>query len=160
MEVSNQANQFQMMNQYQMQTTQKTENSIQPVPNPNDPKISNEDLYAASNGNAIKTEEGVSLTPQGELNVSNNQDANVAQSETDLQATRDDQRATATDYLGMQSKKSQVEIYLAVANEGEAQVDDSTPSIIESLRDVQKQNNAVNAYATYQENQQGGSVLY
>ena len=58
--------------------------------------------------------------------------------------------------------QSQVEIYLAVATDGKVDIgDDQTPSIIESLRDVQKQNNAVEAYATYEENQKNtNSSIY
>ena len=163
MEVSSQQNSYQMMNTYQMQNSNKPENSIQPVPNPGEQKVSNEDLYEASNGNLVKGKEGgVELTPQGQNNVSNAQEANTAEQEAAAQAEKDAMRGNATDYLAHQSKKSQVEIYLAVATDNKVEFgDNDTASIIESLRDVQKQNNAVEAYATYSENQKGGTaVLY
>ncbi len=162
MEVSSQQNNYQMMNMYQMQNSNKPENSIQPVPNPNELKVSNEDIYEASNGNLVKGKEGgVELTPQGQNNVSNAQEANTAEQEAAAQAEKDAMRGTATDYLAHQSKKSQVEIYLAVATDNKVEFgNDDTASIIESLRDVQKQNNAVEAYATYAQNQKGGESAF
>ena len=163
MEVSSQTNNYQMMNMHQMQNSLKPENPIQPVPNPTEPKASNADIYQASNGNAIKQDGALSLTPQGELNVANKQEANLAQEAAATQEKNDAMRSTGADYLAAQSKKSQVEIYLAVASDSKVEVGSNgdTASIIESLRDVQKQNNAVAAYATYQENQQNSNpALY
>ncbi len=163
MEVSSQQNNYQMMNTYQTQNSNKPENSIQPIPNPSEPKVSNKDVYEASNGNLVKGKDGgVELTPEGQNSVSNAQEANTVEQDAAAQAQKDAQRGTATDYLSNQSKKSQVEIYLAVASDNKVEFgDNDTASIIESLRDVQKQNNAVEAYATYAENQKGGeSVLY
>lgn len=71
------------------------------------------------------------------------------------QEQKDVARNVAVDYTAAQSKKSQVEIYLASANDAKAESNTAnTASILESLRDVQKQNKAVDAYATYKENQQ------
>ncbi len=160
MQVSGQENNYQMMNMYQMQNAQKPENSIQPVPNPSASKVSNEDIYEASNGNAIRQDGEITLTSQGELNVSNAQEANTAEMELAAQDEKDAMRSNATDYLAHQSKKSQVEIYLSVAADSKVEVGTAgdTASILESLRDVQKQNNAVAAYATYAENQKGGQA--
>ncbi len=162
MEVSSQSNNYQMMNAYQMQNSSKPENSIQPVPNPSEPKLSNQELYEVSDGNLIRGEDNeVQLTPQGQNNVSEVKDENSAEQEAATQAERDAQRENAANYVHHQSKKSQVEIYLAVASDGKVELgDDATPSILESLRDVQKQNNAVEAYATYAENQQGGKAAF
>lgn len=64
-------------------------------------------------------------------------------------------RKTAVNYLDHQSKKSQVEIYLsAAADNSKNSTEDSTAQLLSSLRDVQKQNNAVAAYAAYKEEQQ------
>lgn len=144
MEVSNN---YQAMNQYQLQN--KPDASIQPVPK-QDPTYSNKEVYEASQGNLIRNDEGqITTTPQGETNINNAQSEAAAKTVAETQASQDAQRENAANVLAHKSNKSQVEIYLAVAKDG----DDTTASIIESLRDVQKQNNAVEAYATYQENQ-------
>lgn len=145
MEISSQTNSFQAMNMHQKPITTPVE--------PQENKYNNEEIYQASQGNLIRNDDEVVLTPQGQHNVSNAQDANAAQEQAQAQEQKDAQRGVAVDYLGAQSKQSQVEIYLAVATDGEYSSDNSTASVIESLRDVQKQNNAVQAYATYQENQ-------
>ncbi len=151
MEVSAQSNNYQMMNAQQQHV-------IQPVPQ--EPASSNKDIYEASQGNVIRKDGEVGLTPQGQNNVSNKQDANVAADEAAAQAEKDAQRENATNFLGAKSKQSQVEIYLAVATDSKVELgNDDTASIIESLRDVQKQNNVVEAYATYQENQNGGKAV-
>jgi len=71
------------------------------------------------------------------------------------QAQKDDVRGTVVDYAAYQSKKSQVEIYLSVATDSNVEIGNDTATILESLRETQKQNNTVQAYAQYQENQQG-----
>ncbi len=151
MEVSSQTNNYQMMNQYQ--------NKVEPTPLPVvTPPNNNEDIYEASNGNLIQNKENeVVLTPQGQLNVSNSQSAKAEEADAAAQAEKDAKREMGADYIAHQSKKSQVEIYLSVATDDKVSLgDNDTASIIETLRDVQKQNNAVEAYATYQENQKGG----
>lgn len=144
------SNNYQMMNQYQVQnqpTTQPTRGT--------EPKLSNSEVYELTEGNAIRNDEvKVALTPQGEVNRDNAQETKAAEEAATAEAKRDEQRANGADYIARQSKKSQVEIYLAVATEGKVDSEGSaTASILESLRDVQKQNNTVQAYATYQENQ-------
>ena len=155
MEISSNTNNYQALSTQQKPITTPVE--------PQEPKYTNGEIYEASQGNAIRNDEGkVTLTPQGQNNVDNKQAAATAEEEAAAAAQKDEQRATATGYLAHQSKKSQVEIYLAVASDNKVELgNDSTASIIESLRDVQKQNNAVEAYATYSENQKGGTaVLY
>ncbi len=160
MEVSSQANSYQMMNMYQ-----KPDNSIQPVPAPTQkPTTSagNEDVYSASNGNAIKAEDGtLTLTPEGELNVANAQDEKSSEVQAQEQAQQDQQRENGADYIAHKSMQSQVEIYLSVATDNKVEFgDNDTASIIESLRDVQKQNNQVEAYATYSENQKNAKPFF
>ena len=152
MQVSSNTNNLQSLNQHQIQNKSNTPPSIQPVPN--DPKYTNGEVYEASQGNAIRQDGELALTPQGETKVNNAQEDQAAQSAAEVQANKDSQRENATNVLAHQSKKSQVEIYLAVATEGnDSPVEQNTAQILESLRDVQKQNNAVEAYATYQTNQ-------
>ncbi len=147
MEVSNNTNNYQMLSAQQRHV-------IQPVPQ-EDPKYTNGEVYEASQGNAIRNNDGeLTLTPQGQNNVDNKKAENTAEAQAASEAQKDAQRSTATDYLAHKSKQSQVEIYLAVATDNKVELgNDSTASVIESLRDVQKQNNAVEAYATYKENQ-------
>jgi PAB1-binding protein PBP1 len=154
MKVLNQTNNYQMMNQYQKPVT---------LPTPIVDNISIKDIYNASHGNLIKSKNGnIILTPQDELNLAKKNEATDAKKRADTQAKESEQRAYAADYLSYKSKKSQVEIYLAVATNSKISLeDDKTISIIKSLRDVQKQNNAIKAYATYMENQNGDKpVLY
>ncbi|MEA3370364.1 MAG: hypothetical protein U9Q40_03420 [Campylobacterota bacterium] len=145
MEISSQTNNFQAMNSHQKPITTPVE--------PKEPTYGNKEIYEASQGNLIRNEGEVVLTPQGQNNLSNSQDAKAAQQQAQAQEQKDAQRGVAVDYLGAKSKQSQVEIYLAVATDGEYSSGNSTASVIESLRDVQKQNNAVEAYATYKEQQ-------
>ena len=158
MNVSSSTNSYQNMNVYQ-----QPKNHIQPitpeqpiVPEKPTTEYSPEDVYKASNGNAIADKEGnLSLTPQGELNVANAQQASADKDAAASQAKKDGTRETAVDYVAYQSKKSQVEIYLSVATDSNVEIGNDTKTIIESLRETQKQNNNVQAYAQYQENQQG-----
>lgn len=147
MEVSNNINNYQMLSTQQKPVTTPVE--------PQDPKYTNGEIYEASDGNVIREDGELTLTPQGENNLNSVNVENEAEEDAAAVAQADAQRETATNYLAHQSKKSQVEIYLAVATDGNVEVgsNNDTVSIIESLRDVQKQNNAVAAYATYQENQ-------
>ena len=148
MQITSNTNNYQALNAQQKHVTN-------PVEPPKEPTYNNAEIYEASNGNLIRSDAGeVVLTPQGENNVANAQADNATEKEEMAQDEKDAMRSTATDYLAHKSKQSQVEIYLAVATEGKVELEHSdTASIIESLRDVQKQNNAVEAYATYQANQ-------
>lgn len=138
----------------------------QPITLPTQPQeatYSNKEIYEASQGNAIRGDDAkVTLTPQGQTNLNAKEDAQkevVAQEE---QAQKDAQRGVAVDYLAKSSKQSQAEIYLAVATDGEYESNsNATADVISELRNVQKQNSAVQAYATYQENQaQGKPALF
>ncbi|MEA2073959.1 MAG: hypothetical protein U9O86_10270, partial [Campylobacterota bacterium] len=123
----------------------------------------NKEIYEASQGNAIRGNDGkVGLTPQGETNLNAKQDVQAEVVAQEEQAQKDAQRGVAVDYLAASSKQSQVEIYLAVATDGNYESNsNATADVISTLRDVQKQNDAVAAYATYQENQaQGKPALY
>jgi len=151
MEVSSQINNYQALSPLQ----QRRETSVTAPVEPKDSAYTNGEIYEASQGNLVRGNSGeIELTPQGQNNISNAKDEKATELATQNQATKDAQRGVAVDYIGAQSKQSQVEIYLAVATDGKVEVgNDDTADIIESLRDVQKQNNAVQAYATYKENQ-------
>lgn len=142
-------------NQYQSLQTQQPPVTL-PVA-PQDSKYSNKEIYEASQGNIIRGKDGeLALTPQGETNVNNAKDEAATAVATEVQDKKDATRGIAVDYLAASSKKSQVEIYLAVATEGKSSSDNQTADVIRELRDVQKQNNAVQAYATYKEAQNAG----
>ncbi len=152
MEISNSMNQYQSLNMYQ-----KPREDLVTIPvEPQEPTYKSGEIYDASQGNLISDKDGnLSLTPQGEVNLANAKEDKALEVQAQDQASKDAQRANATDYLAHKSMQSQVEIYLAVATDGEVSLGDSElPSILDSLRDVQKQNNAVEAYATYKENQE------
>ena len=151
MEVSSQTNSFQTMNMHQKPITTPIE--------PKEPTYGNKEIYEASQGNLIRNDDEVVLTPQGQNNISNAKADNSAEAEAQTQAKQDQRRENGVDYIAQQSKQSQIEIYLSVATDSDVSVGNDTPSVIESLRDVQKQNNAVEAYATYQENQNGTNLL-
>ena len=141
-----------------MTVSSSTNHYIQPVKpeQPNSPQTQHapEDVYKASNGNAISDKDGnLSLTPEGQLNVANKEQASADAQAADDQASKDATRENAVDYVAYQSKKSQVEIYLSVATDSKVDLDDGTATLIESLRETQKQNNTVQAYAQYQESQ-------
>ena len=144
MQVSGDTNNYQALNAQQQAI-------IQPIPK--EPKYSDKEVYEGSNGNLNRGKDGISLTPQAETNISNNQAEKETQASQENQAQKDAQRGVAVDYVAKSSKQSQVEIYLATATDDVSSSSNETADVINTLRDVQKQNNAVAAYATYQESQ-------
>ena len=156
------SNNYQMMNMYQRHLPSNhvgiPENPTLPV-EPK-PQYTPEDIYEASDGNLISDGDGnISFTPQGELNIKNAQESAAAEAEAQTQAKKDEFRNTAVDYVAYRSKKSQVEIYLSVATDSDVDLGNDLTDTLEYLRDIQKQNNAVEAYAQYQENQNGEALL-
>jgi len=76
----------------------------------------------------------------------------VSQYQEETQAKKDDTRAFLADYAGVQSKKNQWDIYMSVMTESDVDTsNDNSINFLKNLRDVQEQNNRVQAYATYQE---------
>lgn len=144
------------------QTLQAQQRPITTPVEPNHPTYSNKEIYEGSQGNLVRRDGEVSLTPQGQNNIDSNKAEKEAQADAQTQATKDAHRGVAVDYLAASSKQSQVEIYLAVATNGKYDSgDNTTADVISELRDVQKQNNAVQAFAAYQENQaQGKPALF
>jgi biotin synthase-related radical SAM superfamily protein len=77
----------------------------------------------------------------------------LAQAKESLEEKKDDTRAFLADYAGVQSKKSQWDIYMSVMTQSDVDTsDDGTINFLEELRDVQKQNNTVEAYVLYAQN--------
>jgi len=94
------------------------------------------------------------LSPEEQLNQDREAQATQDAKDAEAQAKKDAQKDYAAGYLSHHSKQTQVEIYLSVATDSNVSLGSNTASIIESLRDVQQQNNRVEAYATYKENQE------
>jgi len=158
MEISNQTNNYQALNAYQKPVQPPVSTPVEPK----DPTYNSKEIYDASNGNIVSDRQGdLSVTPQGQTKVNNAKEDKATEVAAEEQAQKDTRRGVAVDYTAAQSKKSQVEIYLAVATDGEySSNSNTTVSILESLRDVQKQNNAVEAYATYQVNQENSKPSF
>ena len=125
-----------------MQVSSQTQPTPMPiVVSPREERF-NENIYEASNGYIINTEDGeLALTPQGQTNLDNKKENNALEAQLQSQEQKDQQRANGAEYLAHKSMQSQVEIYLAVATDSNV--------------DIQKQNSAVEAYAIYEENQKG-----
>ncbi|SFV63808.1 hypothetical protein MNB_SM-6-480 [hydrothermal vent metagenome] len=161
MNVSTSVNSYQNMNVYQQQrdaTILPIVNPIAPPPERPTTEYSPGEVYKASDGNAIADRDGnLYLTPQGKLNISKAKQAEAETAAAEAQAKKDAIRGTFVDYVGYQSKKSQVEIYLSVATDSDVEIGSDIKLTLESLRDIQKQNNTVQAYAQYQENQLGAA---
>ncbi len=101
------------------------------------------------------------LSPEEQLNLDRENQATQDAADAETQAKQDAQREYAAGYVGHKSMQTQVEIYLSVATDSDVDLgNDSMPSILESLRDVQKQNNAVQAYADNQTNQNTATAVF
>ena len=127
------------------------------------PDYTDKEIYEGSNGNIVRGDDGkLHFTPQAETNYNNAKEdaAKEAQAKKEEEAAAT--REFVTGVIGAQSKKTQAEIYLAVATDGNYSPSDgvSAGDIINSLRDIQKQNNFVQAYAAYAQNQQEKPTLY
>lgn len=94
------------------------------------------------------------LSPEDQLQQDREKQAALDAQAQESQEKKDAQREYAVGYVAHESKQTQVEIYLSVMSDSKVELgSDDLVSTIEILRDVQKENNAVAAYATYQENQ-------
>ena len=91
------------------------------------------------------------LSPQEEAQAREEKLNTTISLNEELQAQADEQRQLLVSSLAHQSKQTQVEIYLAVALEKDADLYNNNALMLESLEKTQEQNNAVKAYAAYQE---------
>ena len=136
MQVSNQMNPYASMNAYQ----QPVEVRSAAVTLPSTPIV----------------EPKPELSPEEQLKQDREKQAKLDSLAAESEAKKDAQREAAVGFIAHESIKTQAEIYLSVA--AESKVDLGGSSVVDgiaTLRDLQKQNNAVAAYATYQENQAG-----
>ncbi len=128
MQVSSQMNSYQVANIYQ-----QSQQEIQPIdPIRTDPRQPIEEEKPLSSEEQLKLDQ-------------------------ELQTQKDAQKEYAAGYISHQSKQTQVAIYMSVEDGGNNQNLNNTSTILESLKDVQKQNDALNAYAIYSENQKNAT---
>ncbi|RLA72806.1 MAG: hypothetical protein DRG78_23370 [Epsilonproteobacteria bacterium] len=126
------------MNNYQDLNTNNKLVTIQPVPEEG------------------KKNPDIEVSPEKRLDVENSIDDKQTQAAVESQEKRDQQRGVLVDHVERQSKKTQVEIYLAVATDSKVEIGgNDTIDSINTLRDIQKQNNAVAGHETYKANQNG-----
>ncbi|WP_456453383.1 hypothetical protein [Hydrogenimonas sp.] len=93
------------------------------------------------------------LSPETRLELKKRLEEKLDDTKESYRAQRDALRELTVGYVGVQSKKTQWEIYLSGMSEGE--VGSDAPSGVEfyqMLRDIQQQNNTIKAYAAYGEN--------
>ncbi len=103
-----------------------------------------------------KPEESPQLTPEQKLDLQDRLAEKAQGIKENLDAQRDAMRELTVRYVGMQSKKTQWEIYLRGMS-GE-EVDTGIGDGVEfynTLREIREQNNAVKAYTAYRENALG-----
>ena len=100
------------------------------------------------------------ITPEGESSVVEEQQVKSEVVAAEEQVKKEDTRGNVVDYTASQSKKSQIEISFVVEENSDVQTQQDTATSIKNLRETQKQNDVVEAYSKYQENQQGKPVLF
>lgn len=147
------SNNYELLNSYQKP-------SILPIVLPD---YTNKEIYKASDGNVVRGTDGqLHLTPQAKTYLKNLKE----DVQNEEQAKKEQEQASAREFvtgvMKAQSTKTQVEIYLAVATDGKYDSGDglSTAEIVNTLRDIQKQNDFVQAYALYAQNQKAKPTLY
>jgi hypothetical protein len=92
------------------------------------------------------------VTQEIKNNLQDNLEEKVIDYEDENQAKKDNTRAFLADYAGVQSKKNQWDIYMSVMTDSEVDTsNDNSINFLKNLRDVQEQNNRVEAYALYQD---------
>jgi len=91
------------------------------------------------------------LSPQEEAQAREEKVDNTISLNEELQAQADEQRQLLVASVAHQSKQTQAEIYLAVALEEDVNLSTKNSMMLESLHQTQEQNNAVKAYAAYQD---------
>jgi hypothetical protein len=92
------------------------------------------------------------VTQEIKNNLQDNLEEKVTDYEDENQAKKDNTRAFLADYAGVQSKKNQWDIYMSVMTDSEVDTsNDNSINFLKNLRDVQEQNNRVEAYALYQD---------
>jgi len=92
------------------------------------------------------------ITQEIKTDLQENLQEKVDVAKQEDQEKKDNTREFLADYAGVQSKKNQWDIYMSVMTESEVDTsNDDTINFLNNLRDIQEQNNRVEAYAHYQE---------
>ena len=91
------------------------------------------------------------LSPENRLKLRERIEESIDEKKEELQAQKDALRELTVEYIGVQSKKTQWEIYMSVTTESDIDTGGDGIEFIGTLRDIRKQNNLVKAYAAYHE---------
>jgi len=108
-------------------------------------------LLVNKNVVTLPVEKDIETTPEEFSEIKNSIEEVSATAQEEDQAHKDAQREAFAGILGHQSKQTQAEIYLSVALDAEVSLGNDNLKMIKSLQNVQQQNNAVKAYAAYNE---------
>jgi len=133
MDVQNNLNNYQTLGMYERKITLPENPTIQPVPKPETPQPE--------------------LTPEQKLDVKYAVSDTINEYQDKKQQQKDNLRAFTMDYVGVQSKKTQAQIYLSVALDENVDLTQDI-KMYDSLQDIKKQNDTIKGYALYKELQQ------
>jgi len=115
--------------------------SIQPIENPMDKPVT------------IPEFQKPELSPEQQLNLQDKVAEKTGEIRDNVEDQRDRLRQVTVGYAAIDSKKSQFEIYMNGMTGGDLESDnDNAFQFYDRLREIQKQNNTIRAYAAYQEN--------
>ena len=96
------------------------------------------------------------LSPEQRLALEKSLQERLDEAEEKAQEEQDALRGLTVGYVGLQSKKTQWEIYMSVTTQTDMQSDaQDGVAFYRTLRDIQEQNNTIKAYAAYRENAVG-----
>jgi len=93
------------------------------------------------------------LSPEQRLDLHDRLEERIGEAKASYETRNDELRELTARYIGLQSKKSQWEIYMSAATG--ADMHDDAPDGVEfyrTLREIREQNNLVKAYALYRQN--------
>jgi len=94
------------------------------------------------------------LSPEKQLELKDTIAQKIDDIKENVTEQKDANREFFTGALKLNSAKSQVEIYMSVSTDNDVDVgmsSDATVNVLKELRETQKQNNIVQAYATYKD---------
>jgi len=94
------------------------------------------------------------LSPEKQLELQDRITQEIDDIKQGVTDQKDANREFFTNAMRVDSAKSQVEIYMSVATDSDVDIgmsSDATVNVLKELRETQKQNNIVQAYATYKD---------
>ena len=129
-----------MLGVYERKTLLPEQPSIQPIEKPDIPQ---------------KEE----LSPEQQLDIKYAVTDKLTKLKEEQTQKQENLRAFAVDYIGVQSKKTQAQIYLSVAFDEEVDLTNDI-NLYDSLKEIKQQNDAVKGYALYKELQNRSENLF